>query len=76
MGLNLLLAGTQDSSNVSIWTALANVIGRIWSLFTENILAFFKLILANENNYIMLISFALFFIVLSIKFLMRLVHGM
>lgn len=76
MNFNLLLAGSGDVGVSSIWIALTNVIGRIWALFTENILAFFKLVLSNENNYIMLISFALFFIVLSINFLMRLVHGM
>lgn len=72
----LLLAGETGQASVSIWVALAGVIKNIWALFTDNILAFFKLVLSNENNYIMLISFALFFIVLSIKFLMRLVHGM
>lgn len=71
-----LSSGNVPEASATVWTALANVIGRVWSLFTSNILAFFKLILENENNYIMLISFALFFIVLSIKFLMRLVHGM
>lgn len=64
------------AASTSIWVALANVISKIWELITSNILAFFNLVLSNENNYIMLISFALFFIVLAIKFLMRLVHGM
>lgn len=72
----LLAVAQSGGGSVSVWNALAKVISKIWELFTSNILAFFQLVLSNENNYIMLISFALFFIVLSIKFLMRLVHGM
>lgn len=71
----IFLDASTGQTTVSVWVALAGVIKHIWLLITTNIVSFFKLVLENENNYIMLIGFALFFIVLSIQFLLRLVRG-